>query len=107
MLYGWAIAAPVESSTPSSPDINVKVRAEHDPRSSFLTIGHIHDAIRPVRISSQLGTRKADCAGTRWREPARTWAQANRGLTRNAALHTPADERTDCRSCQLSIIAGF
>jgi hypothetical protein len=30
--------APVESSTPSSPDINVKVRAEHDPRSSFLTI---------------------------------------------------------------------
>ena len=38
MLYERAIVAPVESSTPSSPDINVKVRAEHDPRSSFLTI---------------------------------------------------------------------
>ena len=38
MLYVRAIVAPVESSTPSSPDINVKVRAEHDPRSSFLTI---------------------------------------------------------------------
>jgi hypothetical protein len=38
MLYEWAIVAPVDSSIPSSPDINVKVRAEHDPRSSFLTI---------------------------------------------------------------------
>jgi hypothetical protein len=38
MLYIWAIAAPAESSNPSSPDINVKVRAGHDPLASFLTI---------------------------------------------------------------------
>ena len=44
MLYVRAIVAPVESSTPSSPDINVKVRAEHDPRSSFLTIRQLLDS---------------------------------------------------------------
>ena len=40
MLYVWAIAAPQESSTPSSPDINFKVRAgRHDRLASFLSIG--------------------------------------------------------------------
>ena len=38
MLYVRAIVAPVESSTPSSPDINDKVRAGYDPLASFLTI---------------------------------------------------------------------
>ena len=43
------------------------------------------DASRRVRISSQPGTRQADCVGDRWREPAPTWAQADQGLTPNAA----------------------
>jgi hypothetical protein len=75
MLYVWAIAARVESSTPSSPDINVKVRAEHDPRSSFLTIwgtdgqvrgtsarvpkesAHLSPYSRLEQITSDLGIR--------------------------------------------------
>ena len=46
---------------------------------------HIHDAGRRVRISSQPGSRQADCVGARWKEAGPTWAPADPGLTRNVA----------------------
>ena len=46
---------------------------------------HIRDASRPVRISSPPGIRQADCVGACWKGAGPTWAQADRGLTRNVA----------------------
>src|SRR5215510_2614553 len=47
--------------------------------------GHIHDASRRVRISSQPDIREAACVCARWAGPGPTWAQADRDLTTNVA----------------------
>jgi len=47
--------------------------------------GHIHDASRRVRISSQPDIREAAGVCARWAGPDPTWAQADRDLTTNVA----------------------
>ena len=68
MLYVWAIAAPQESSTPSSPDNNFKVRAGgHDPLASFLTICSSRrigrSATHPPAIYSRTWRGERDSSG--------------------------------------------